>query len=42
MITLKLFGGAKKTFSTEKLQNDKSDISIQEIIDKTLIFQILN
>jgi len=33
MITVKLVGGAKTSFSTEQLQIDKSDISIQELID---------
>ncbi len=32
MITVKLVGGAKKSFSTEQLQIDRSDISIQELI----------
>jgi len=36
MITVKLVGGAKKSFSTEQLQIDKSDISIQELIDLLL------
>jgi len=33
MICVKLVGGAKKSFSTEQLQIDKSDISIQELLD---------
>ena len=33
MITVKFVGGAKKSFSTEQLQIDESDISIQELID---------
>ncbi len=33
MIIVKLVGGAKKSFSTEQLHVDKSDISIQELID---------
>jgi len=36
MITVKLIGGAKKSFPTEYLQIDKSDISIQELIDLLL------
>ena len=36
MITVKFVGGAKKSFSTEQLQIDKSDISIQELIDLLL------
>ena len=36
MITVKLVGGAKKSFATEQLQIDKSDISIQELIDLLL------
>ena len=36
MITVKLIGGAKKSFSTEQLDIDKSDISIQELIDLLL------
>jgi len=36
MITVKLVGGAKKSFSSEKLEIEKSDISIQELIDKLL------
>jgi len=33
MICVKLVGGAKKSFSTEQLQIDKSNISIQELLD---------
>ena len=33
MITVKFIGGAKKSFSTEKLEIDKSDITIQNLID---------
>ena len=33
MITVKFIGGAKKSFSTEQLQIDKSDISIKELLD---------
>ncbi|QDI89256.1 thiamine biosynthesis protein ThiS [Candidatus Nitrosopumilus sp. SW] len=36
MITVKLVGGAKKSFATEKLEIEKSDISIQELIDLLL------
>jgi len=36
MITVKLVGGAKKSFSTEQLQIDRSDISIRELIDLLL------
>ncbi len=36
MITVKFVGGAKKSFSTEQLQIDKSDISIQELMDLLL------
>jgi len=36
MITVKLVGGAKKSFSTGQLQIDKSDISIQELLDLLL------
>jgi molybdopterin converting factor small subunit/tRNA threonylcarbamoyladenosine modification (KEOPS) complex Cgi121 subunit len=32
MITVKFLGGAKKSFSTEQLLLDKSDISIQELL----------
>ena len=33
MITVKFVGGAKKSFSTEQLLLNKSDISIQELLD---------
>ena len=33
MITVKLVGGAKKSFPTEKLELEKSNITIQELID---------
>ena len=33
MITIKFVGGAKKSFSTEQLLLNKSDISIQELLD---------
>jgi molybdopterin converting factor small subunit/tRNA threonylcarbamoyladenosine modification (KEOPS) complex Cgi121 subunit len=33
---VKLVGGAKKSFSTDKLKIDKSDISIQELLDLLL------
>ena len=36
MITVKLVGGAKKSFSTEKLEIDKSDITIQTLLDLLL------
>ena len=36
MITVKLVGGAKKSFSTEVLQIDKSDISIRELLELLL------
>lgn len=36
MITVKLIGGAKKSFSTEKLEIDESDITIQKLIDLLL------
>jgi len=36
MITVKLVGGAKKSFSTEQLHIDKSDISIQELLNLLL------
>lgn len=36
MITVKLIGGAKKSFSTEKLDIDESDITIQKLIDLLL------
>ena len=36
MITVKFVGGTKKSFSTEQLQIEKSDISIQELINLLL------
>ena len=36
MITVKLVGGAKKSFLTEQLHIDKSNISIQELLDLLL------
>ena len=42
MITVKLVGGAKKSFSTEQLQIDKSNISIQELIDLLLELKPVN
>ena len=39
MITVKLIGGAKKSFSTEKLEIDTSDVSISEFIDLLLKLQ---
>ena len=33
MITVKFIGGAKKSFPTEQLHVDKSDISIRELLD---------
>ena len=36
MITVKLIGGAKKSFSTEKLEIDESDITIKRLIDLLL------
>ncbi|MFQ5497605.1 MAG: KEOPS complex subunit Cgi121 [Nitrosopumilus sp.] len=36
MITVKLVGGAKKSFSTEVLKIDKSDISIQQLLNLLL------
>ena len=36
MITVKLVGGAKKSFSTEKLEINKSDITIQTLLDLLL------
>ncbi|NND86598.1 MAG: thiamine biosynthesis protein ThiS [Nitrosopumilus sp.] len=37
MITVKLVGGAKKIFLTDKIELDKSDISIQGLIDLLLV-----
>lgn len=39
MITVKFVGGAKKSFLTDQLQIDKSDISIQELLDLLLKLQ---
>lgn len=36
MITVKLVGGAKKSFSTEKLELEKSDITITELLNTLL------
>ena len=36
MISVKFIGGAKKSFPQEQLQIDKSDITIQELIDLVL------
>mgnify|MGYP001167290299 CR=1 FL=1 len=36
MIMIKLVGGAKKSFSTDKLNIEKSDITIQELLDLLL------
>jgi tRNA threonylcarbamoyladenosine modification (KEOPS) complex Cgi121 subunit/molybdopterin converting factor small subunit len=36
MFTVKLVGGAKKSFPSEQLQIDKSDISIKELLDLLL------
>ncbi len=36
MITVKFIGGAKKSFPTEQLHVDKSDISIRELLDLLL------
>ena len=36
MIMIKLVGGAKKSFSTDELKIDKSDITIQELLDLLL------
>ena len=33
MITVKFIGGAKKSFPTEQLRIDKSNISVQELLD---------
>ena len=33
MITVKFVGGAKKSFSTDQLQIDKSDISVQDLLE---------
>ena len=36
MITVKRVGGAKKSFSTDQLHIDESDISIQKLLDLLL------
>ena len=36
MITIKLLGGAKKSFNSDQLQIDKSDISINELLELLL------
>ena len=36
MITVKLVGGAKKSFSTEKLELEKSDLTIKQLLDELL------
>ena len=36
MVMIKLVGGAKKSFSTDKLSIEKSDISLQELVDLLL------
>ena len=42
MIFVKFVGGAKKSFLSEQLEIDKSDISIQELIDLLLELQPIN
>ena len=42
MIIVKLIGGAKKSFLTENLQIDKSDISIQELMNFLLEIKPVN
>ena len=50
MITIKLVGGAKKSFNSEQLQIDRSDISINDLLelllkvkpDNTSVFDIEN
>ncbi|MDH3395188.1 MAG: KEOPS complex subunit Cgi121 [Nitrosopumilus sp.] len=39
MFTVKFVGGARKSFLTEQLKIDKSDISIQELIDLLLVLK---
>ena len=39
MIYVKFIGGAKKSFSSDQIQIDKSDISVQELIDLLLKMQ---
>ena len=36
MITIKLIGGATKSFNSDKLEIDKSDISIHELLELLL------
>ena len=36
MITIKLIGGAKKSFNSDQLEIDKSDISINELLELLL------
>ena len=33
MITIKLIGGAKKSFNSDELKIDKSDISVNELFE---------
>ena len=33
MIIIKLVGGAKKSFNSDELQIDKSDVSIQDLLE---------
>lgn len=42
MIFIKFVGGAKKSFSSEQLSIDKSDISIQELLTLLLELQPAN
>ena len=39
MFTVKFVGGARKSFLTEQLKIDKSDVSIQELIDLLLVLK---
>ena len=36
MITIKLVGGAKKSFNSEQLQIEKSDLSVNELLEHLL------
>ena len=36
MITIKLIGGAKKSFNSDQLQIDKFDISVNELLQLLL------
>ena len=36
MIIIKLIGGAKKSFNSEQLKIDKSDVSIQDLLELLL------